>query len=194
LNHEHHGTATFTLIKDQMDMWKVCNIAIFGDTENGSVDQISSHASHDIFANDFLRYLNGENTVEFFSHPYQYIFPPFALKTSDPITTYMKLCRSKGGSNLDDVVSFAQHESKAFQPRTLLASPTLSLREINVTISTEARNVSNVIDLLVFSRPSSMQQTSAGADIEGSVNSRSSTVNCILVAKILSKDAGDSSC
>lgn len=174
-------------------MWKVCNIAIFGDTENVPVDQNNSHSSHDLFASDFLSILNGKSTMDIFSRPYQYIFPPFALKTTDNITTYMKLCRNHGGSKLDDVVNFSQHESKAFQPRTLIASPTISLREINVTMSTEGGNVSNVLDLLVFSQSSSIKHdtaTSSKAESE-SGESRCGKISCILVTKILSRDPGD---
>jgi hypothetical protein len=37
VKHKTHGDVLFTLMQDQTEMWKICNMAIFGDTSPGSL-------------------------------------------------------------------------------------------------------------------------------------------------------------
>lgn len=179
MEHSTLGTITFTLIKDENRLWKVCNIAIFGETEDPS--KLSTCPSHETFSKEILEYLNIENLdgrKPLFDHPYQYIFCPFALKTTDDISTYLKLCRGKDSQGS---VSFTEHQSKVSQPRTLLASRSTSLREINVCMYTEAGNVSNVLDLLVFSRHLSNEGGIRNVKNEDN-SSACGTISCVIVA------------
>ena len=45
VNHKEHGDILFTLIQDKSKMWKICNIAVFGDTSRDTFSPfaMSSH-------------------------------------------------------------------------------------------------------------------------------------------------------
>ena len=176
MEHRSHGTVTFTLIKNEQELWRVCNISIFGDVMTESSDLSKTIPDHKEFSQHFLHLINQESheaphvTLD---HPYHYIFPPYALKTTDSIAMYLSL--SRGAEATSGPTTFSEHESKAFHPRTLLASPTTSLREINISLCSESGNVVAVLDLLVLCQHGVENRISPGS---GPTDRMIATNNC----------------
>jgi hypothetical protein len=109
VKHRKHGDMIFTLIQDQTKLWKICNIATFGDT-NPALLTSSSISSDliDMALGSMLDLLNDKEqtmwmsspALDIFSNPYQYVCAPYSIKISDSIGKLIKLAEGDRESYL----------------------------------------------------------------------------------------------
>mmetsp|Transcript_9124 Transcript_9124/g.15414 ORF Transcript_9124/g.15414 Transcript_9124/m.15414 type:complete len:328 (-) Transcript_9124:96-1079(-) len=110
VKHKEYGDVLFTLIQDESQLWKISNIAVFGNTvaqESVSADELNSDKVNAALGS-MLDILNDKEQVlwkstpvlDIFSHPYQYICPPYSIKITDTIGKLIKLAEGDRESYL----------------------------------------------------------------------------------------------
>mmetsp|Transcript_3833 Transcript_3833/g.5962 ORF Transcript_3833/g.5962 Transcript_3833/m.5962 type:complete len:260 (-) Transcript_3833:72-851(-) len=141
VRHVSDGYMSFTLIPDKQNTWKICSIAVFGNDIEESYNDVEFFTGG---VCDLVGALNSK-TSSGFSQPYQYVCPPYALKTTDRISEYIShsgIC--KDGS------AFSHYCTSLVPSKHLIGTSKLVYQETSVLVQDTAENNVAVIDLLLL--------------------------------------------
>jgi len=175
VRHKTHGDVLFTLIPDLTNEWKICNVAIFGDASSHSLSNNSDYITPqkiNLALGSMLDILNdkehklGESSspiLDIFSHPYQYVCPPYSIKITESICNFFMVARDKATSCVKVAVTnsfeHSQHLSSdtSVKQRTLMRSKNLALVSVDI-FSYDRGTLDAIYELLVL-----LEQSSVGS-------------------------------
>ena len=100
VNHLEEGRITFTLLKDQFNLWKICNIFKFGieqqqqshyyQQQQQKQEEKTFNSNNNIILSNFLNEINLITNQSSLASPYQFISSPYAFKLNETISYYIK--------------------------------------------------------------------------------------------------------